>query len=193
MPSPVAHSLTALALRLLVPATAQQRVWMPALFLVVLANLPDVDFIPGYLTSDPRAYHWGPTHSVTAALAVALLVGWVAQRSGHRFKLWFLLAGTAYGSHLMLDLLLGPGAPSIGLQILWPFSTDRFMARVSVFRMAPASIAEGPVAAFFSLEMLPIIAREVLILLPVVIVAWFIGRARQSRHDPGEIPTPMFV
>jgi hypothetical protein len=46
-----------------------------------LANLPDADFLPGYLISQPRAYHWDP-HSLAPALLAAACSGFWARLTG---------------------------------------------------------------------------------------------------------------
>ncbi|HEX6135382.1 MAG TPA: metal-dependent hydrolase [Longimicrobiales bacterium] len=190
MPTPVGHSLAALAIHLTTPNRPLRQQWVPALILVVLANLPDIDFLPGYLAGEPRLYHWGPTHSFAAALIAGLLAGLVARRLTGRFLPMALLGGAAYASHVCLDLLLGPGVllRSMGLQVFWPFSTEPHMAPWSVFRAFPSSIDElGPIRALFTSGVLPLMAREVTILLPVCLVAW-IGRRLYRRDAAPEAP-----
>jgi hypothetical protein len=80
---------------------------------------------------------------------------------------------------VVLEVVLGPGAPSVGLQVLWPFTTERFMAPWAVFMMFPPSIDQvGPLRSLFSGASLPLIAHELLILLPVVAVAWMASALR---------------
>ena len=183
MPTPVGHSLAGLAVRIAAPrSVAQQRI-ASSVLLIVLANLPDIDFLPGYVSHDPRAYHWGPTHSVGATLIAASTVALIARWRGQRWRPWCALAALAYGSHVVLDLLMGRHAgPGVGLQVLWPFSDMRYMAPWSVFRMAPSAMVEyGPLHALFSREILPVIAREFIVLLPIVLITWWWQRSRQTR------------
>ena len=181
MPTPIGHSLAGTAIRLAAGKSVAARWWTWPL-IVVLANLPDIDFLPGYLVGDPRKYHWAATHSIAAALIVGLLVGAVVRWRGGRFALPFTIATAAYLSHILLDTLIGPGpTPSLGLMVFWPFDTSRYMFPWSVFRMAPASIAsDGPIGALFSVGILPVIAREVLVLGPVVTACWVLARIRRS-------------
>ncbi len=172
MPTPIGHSLAGVAIRLVAPKPLVRANWPLALLVVGLANLPDIDFLPGYLRGgDPRAYHWGPTHSITAALLVGAVVGTIARWRTGRFVPAFTLATAAYGSHVLLDLLLGPAAGfDIGIQVFWPFSPERFMLPWHVFLMFPAEIAQiGPINALFSRGILPVITRELLILIPLVL------------------------
>jgi inner membrane protein len=192
MPTPIGHSLAGLAVYIAAPSRhpengardeRRRRGWWLAAFLVVIANLPDVDFIPGYLVGEPRAFHWGATHSLMAALVAATVAGVVAQRLGQSFRLFFALTATAYASHIAMDLLLGPGAHSVGLQVLWPFSLERFMAPWQVFLMFPSSIHEtGPIGALFSRGVLPLIQRELLVFGPVCAAAWLATRGRRVRE-----------
>lgn len=166
------------------------------LVLVALANLPDIDFLPGYLAGEPRAYHWGPTHSLAAAVVAGLVTGLVARRLTGKFLPMALLGGAAYASHVIMDMLLGPGAlyRGMGLQVLWPFSTAVHMAPWSVFRMFPASIDEiGPLRALFSQSVLPLMIREAAIMTPVCLAAWGArslyrrtGQAGLARPEPAD-------
>ena len=95
---------------------------------VVLANAPDLDFVPGLVVGAPGAFHRGPSHSIAAALLVALAVAAVAWwRRGDRAGVawWAAFAAAAYGSHLLVDFLTVDAVPPYGSPFLWPVS-DRF-------------------------------------------------------------------
>jgi len=182
LPTPVGHSLAGLAITLASGELRERKHWPAALGLIALANLPDADFLPGYLIGEPRAYHWGPAHGLAAALAAALCAGALARAAGARFRRFFLLGLAAYSSHLVFDMLLGPGAMSIGLQVLWPLSGERFSAPWAVFLMLPRSVEHvDPLRALFSTAVLPLVTRELAVLLPVCLGAWLLSR---------RIPTP---
>lgn len=177
MPTPVGHSLAGFAISLAAGERAVRHPWLAAGALVALANMPDLDFLPGYLIGVPRAYHWGPAHSIAAALLAGLVAGFVARALSGRFLPFFALGSAAYGSHLLLDYLLGPGPVSVGLQLFWPISAERFIAPVAVFQMFPATLDDiGPLRALFSRAVLPLMARELAILAPVCAVAWLLRR-----------------
>jgi inner membrane protein len=94
---------------------------------VVLANVPDLDFLPGLAVGDPDAYHRGVTHTLLAALVVAAGVGLVARwRRVPRAWWWAAFAAVAYGSHLLVDWMTVDVVPPHGIQLLWPFS-DRWL------------------------------------------------------------------
>ena len=120
MPTPLGHSLAGLSVHLATGERLERRSLVQAAGLIVLANAPDLDFLPGYLVGEPRAYHWGPAHSLAAALLGGVLAGLLALALRRGFWRFFLLGAVAYASHLALDMLLGPGTQSQGLQVLWP-------------------------------------------------------------------------
>ncbi|MGH7449516.1 MAG: metal-dependent hydrolase [Longimicrobiales bacterium] len=187
MPTPAGHSLAGLAVHLVAGTRPVSRPALVAACLVVLANLPDIDFVPGYLIGQPREFHWGPTHSLFAAILAGLGFGLLAGRWLGGFRTAFLLATAAYGSHIILDLLLGPAVGSRGLQVLWPLSGTTYMAPWSVFHMFPASVEQiGPIRTLFSRGILPLIVREAAVMIPVCLAAWVFGwrgwRPTQTRH-----------
>ena len=186
LPTPVGHSLAGFAIHLAAGVQPGRRSWLAAAGLVALANLPDIDFLPGYLIGQPRSYHWGPTHSLAAAFLVGTCAGFMARAFARRFLPFFLLGGAAYASHLMLDMLLGPGAFSEGLQLFWPVSAERYTAPRGVFLMFPASLDQlGPVRALFSRGALPLMIRELAILGPVCLVAWLLGQSSNFASRAG--------
>jgi membrane-bound metal-dependent hydrolase YbcI (DUF457 family) len=100
---------------------------------VLLANAPDLDFLPGFVVGSPGAYHRGVTHTVAAAVAVGALV-WVAGRLRGwpaRVGLW---AGAVYGSHLVLDFFTIDARAPHGARFLWPMSERYFLSPVTVLR-----------------------------------------------------------
>src|SRR5829696_3693042 len=83
----------------------------------ILAASPDGDIILGILLGRGGSLHGTFTHSVTAALIVALLAYVVG---GSR---WAAVAGVGYASHLLVDLLDESGPTN--LMLGWPFTGAR--------------------------------------------------------------------
>jgi membrane-bound metal-dependent hydrolase YbcI (DUF457 family) len=112
---------------------------------------------------------------------VGLLAGVVARRLGTHFAPAFWLATLAYGSHLVLDMSLGrySNAPSVGLQALWPFTTERFMFPWALFLSAPRDPNNGPVGVLFSFAIVPLLVREALVLGPVALAMLVVRRFRR--------------
>jgi len=140
MASPIAHSLAGAAvywasLKSPTPLDEWRQHARPLALFAILANLPDLDFIPGWLLKgNPNAYHHGWTHSFVFVTAAALLISWVikfrATKAANRT--WFL---AATGSHLLIDYFTGPALgriASYGMPLLWPFSETRFSSPVSL-------------------------------------------------------------
>src|SRR6266513_3509237 len=89
MASPIAHSFAGLWTFLLLTArlkvrliTACRQYLSQLVLLVLLANLPDIDFLFGLVTdANANALHRGFTHSLAAAFFVALAVACVDRKS----------------------------------------------------------------------------------------------------------------
>ena len=88
--------------------------WRRAVVFIVIANLPDVDFLLGFVIGKPGAFHRGISHTLLAAVAFAVAAGAVARRREGRFGPAALLFGTTYLSHLLLDYLTIGTRPPAG-------------------------------------------------------------------------------
>jgi membrane-bound metal-dependent hydrolase YbcI (DUF457 family) len=98
---------------------------------VVLANAPDVDFLPGIVLGQPGAFHRGVTHTVAAVLVVAALSALVlrARPGWWRATLW---ATAVYTSHLLLDFFTVDRVAPYGARFLWPLSDAYWIAPVTL-------------------------------------------------------------
>jgi len=101
---------------------------------VLLANAPDLDFVPGLVVGAPGAYHRGVTHTLAAVVVVGVavaLTGWLARRP---YRLWTraaVWASATYASHLLLDYFTTDAAPPYGGRFLWPLSNAFYLAPVT--------------------------------------------------------------
>jgi membrane-bound metal-dependent hydrolase YbcI (DUF457 family) len=169
MPSPVGHGLAALAAGWAVSGLIEgrrQRVVQVAI-LVGVGVAPDLDLLIGR--------HSRETHSIGAAIIVASLAAW--QRwpvASSRVGIWTAVA-LAWLSHPLLDALAFDTAPPIGVMAFWPWSTDHVQTGWSVF--GPISRRFGTRAFFIT--NLTSMARELVLLVPVVASVWW-WRARTS-------------
>ena len=140
MPLPIAHSAAGLAGYIALKKTNSDNPPKQELFLLglclFLANLPDFDFIPGFLCGEPGRFHHGPSHSLVVALLGALIF---YRFAGHRLKgiskrrvlgccLFSLL------SHPILDYFSADTSKPFGVPLFWPFDTGYYMSPVSLFR-----------------------------------------------------------
>src|SRR6266446_8675575 len=103
------------------------RQYLPQLvLLVLLANLADVDFLIGLGTeANANALHHGFTHSLAAAVFVALAVSCVWRITGSFWRS-AILCFSEYSSHLLIDLCtgtkLGWNATASAIPLFWPSS-----------------------------------------------------------------------
>jgi len=135
MCTPVGHSLAALSLFYLSGTRPPREDLWRLGGLVLLANLPDFDFIPGILAGDPGRYHHGISHSLGFALVTAVAVYLLLAAGGRARWQVAAMAFLAYGSHLLLDWLTWdpPGRNGQGIPLLWPFSETYYLAPQTLF------------------------------------------------------------
>jgi membrane-bound metal-dependent hydrolase YbcI (DUF457 family) len=126
--------------------------YLPQLvLLILLANLADVDFLFGLGTKgNANALHHGFTHSLAAAVFVALAVScvWRIAASFWRSAILYFLA---YSSHLLIDLCtgikLGWNATAYGIPLFWPWAKEFRSPLVLV-----VGVSHKDLPALFSME-----------------------------------------
>jgi membrane-bound metal-dependent hydrolase YbcI (DUF457 family) len=133
VPSPLVHALAGFAV-----ATRGRRFGLEGRFvpglLILAANAPDFDFVPGLLVGDMARFHHGPPHSLGAAALIALATGLVARRLGLRqSRRLAILAGLAVVSHLFLDMMTTDEGVRFGLPLFWPISNRLLVLPFSIF------------------------------------------------------------
>lgn len=191
MASPVAHSLVGIALtaawwlpkggglRGLVHHVARHPgVWFAG---ILLASLPDIDYLPGILAGDLNAYHHLATHSILWLALVAgggllLLAGFTGTVRG-RMAGWVI---ACLGSHLLLDMLTADGRPPYGIPLAWPVSDAAFRFPVEVF----GAFQKKDWQDVWQWANLMPLGREVVVTAPLV-AAVLLAKQRQP-HTRGE-------
>jgi membrane-bound metal-dependent hydrolase YbcI (DUF457 family) len=134
----------------------------------VLAFVPDLDILLGS--------HRGASHSIGAALAVALVAAAIARARGWPVLTTAIASGCAVGSHAALDWLGRDTSIPLGIQALWPFTSRYFYSGVDLFwdvsrrYWLPREFILGNLAA---------LGHELVILLPFAAAAFYI-RFRQA-------------
>lgn len=154
MPSPIAHSLIGVALgsALLLPAVpgsisgffseAKNQYWLLA-GCVVLANLPDIDFLPGILIGSLNSFHHGFTHSLGWILLVSTGLWCLCRfrRPDPGFTLWMVMT-TLLTSHLIADFFCEDRGAPYGVLLWWPLSSHYFDGSPNLFfAMEKSSVA----------------------------------------------------
>lgn len=185
MATTLGHALCGVSCLMVVVAlrkSSMPRFTSPYIFgFSVLANLPDIDYIAGFiLASDPNRYHYGATHSLIFPIVSGLIACAFFLKSIILFDRWIILSATIF-SHILIDFLTGPiqgGYPSYGLQLLWPLSTMR--------NAAPVTIFQGPhhqtMNDLFSAFNLWVVVKEVLIFTPLMALLWIVVLAMSRRQ-----------
>lgn len=150
------------------------------LVFVVLALLPDVDFLlPLLLGTDAEGPlgHRGASHSVAFAALVGLLVHLLTRRGRLTTPGAALLATAIVLTHPLLDMLT---ADSPGVALLWPFTDARLASPWRPLPIAPFG------HALFTSRGLMLLLVEVAVFLPLWAYAlWPRGiksPARTERH-----------
>jgi inner membrane protein len=179
MPSPIGHTLAALAIRWFGRPASRESGDVPrarllgplSLACVAVAVLPDLDLL---------FYRWHRTvtHSVGATLLVmivaAVVTGKVTGRIGWRVV---LVLGAAHASHVLLDWLGVDQLPPRGIQALWPFSHDWYISNWDIFLPTERRDAWSLASMLTNLRA---VVSELAILGPVAVVAWLATRRRRS-------------
>jgi membrane-bound metal-dependent hydrolase YbcI (DUF457 family) len=150
---------------------------------LVSANAPDLDFLPGLLLGDESLFHRGAGHSIGGAVLYALgIMAATAVVAGRRKAVLAASLGLVlFTSHLFLDLFVrDTGAPH-GIQLLWPFADGYVMAPWWIFPNLDRRPFDWSVVG----RALPVVAVEVLLLGPLVAAAALVRRRRSgaSRAD----------
>jgi hypothetical protein len=192
VPSPVGHFIGGVAAGWLVAgapdAATQSRTrsrWREGVFFGILGALPDLDLIAGE--------HRGPSHSLTAAAIVGLVV-WAVQVSRQRTSTGRSRAGAAllgaasaaaYASHVLLDWLGADTSYPIGIMALWPFSHRHYESAVHLFLSTSRRYDAGwP----FVEQNLMALTRELVVLVPMLVLVAFARRVIPARSSPRSSP-----
>lgn len=188
MPMPIAHCAAGAAAYAAFsprPVFASDKAnWLVFCSCLILAVLPDLDFLPGFLTGQPNRYHQGFTHSLAFMLGCSvvfffLLNAWRKKhRPGFSAASLFLCLLAAGLSHPLLDYLTLDTSTPQGIPLFWPFSGEHFTSSQPLFLNVER--ADLPGLAFFtsllSMHNLRGAGREVLFGLSLVLLVCAVRR-----------------
>ena len=154
MPLPIAHSAAGLSGYFLfrkynVDGTRKYE-WLLLGLCLFLANLPDLDFVPGFFCGEPGKFHHGPSHSLVVGLVGALIFyRFVEYRlKGISKKRIFGCCLLSLLSHPILDYFSADTSKPFGVPLFWPFDTGYYMSPVSLFRDVQRN--QDTLGAFFA-------------------------------------------
>ncbi len=122
---------------------------------------PDLDFLWGR--------HNMETHSLGAAVLAGLVV--LAWTNGRAPRL-ALAVTLAWASHVLFDWLGSDATPPLGVMALWPVTSEFYFAYAYVFE----AISRRTHLPNFWPHNLWAVAKEVLMLAPVVVGMWALRR-----------------
>jgi len=140
MPLPIAHSAVGLAGYLAFKKANSDSPPKQEIFLLgyclFLANLPDLDFIPGFLCGDPGRFHHGLSHSLVFGLIGALIFYRLAEYGlrGISKKRVFGCSLVSLLSHPVLDYFSADMSKPFGVPLFWPFDTEYYISPFPLFR-----------------------------------------------------------
>jgi len=189
MPTPVGHSLMG---AIVFQGTRQSKSrWKRLLVYLLVANLADFDFIPGILIGKPNYFHHGPSHSLGAALLVGAIFSSIYYwKRKEKFGLNFLVFSGLYFSHIFVDYFAVDTNYPFGEPLFWPLSKQYFISPILIF----SDIHRGGTnrtffSAFFLAHNWWALAKEFIILTPLVVIITFIRKKFDistidwQRHD----------
>jgi membrane-bound metal-dependent hydrolase YbcI (DUF457 family) len=161
MATPVAHLLAGAAIG--IAFSPRNDTPRHAAVAALAAVAADFDFLPGLLVGAPSRFHHTQSHSLAFVALAAVLALLIAKKLNWH---WGFLAGFAYLSHLVLDLLTFDDSLPQGIPLFWPFSAQVFQSPLSLFPNVPWG--SGLVLSAHNIELL---TRELGFLGPLLFAA----------------------
>ena len=171
MATPLGHYLVGLSIAQGLARDSGER--KRALWLAVIACLPDLDFIPGFFVGRLGQFHHGISHSFATG-AIFSIFAWL-------FFRWFargislnlcILVFLLYSSHVILDFVTLDNSVPYGVPLFWPWSHDSYQ---SPWLLLPN--VQHTRAPLFSAHNLLLMVRELIIFFPLI------GFVRALKHS----------
>lgn len=182
MASPVGHSLIAVSIVMVWSARFprhrtiswfRKHAWI--LFAaVVLANVPDLDYVPGMVIGDLNAFHYGFTHSLGFILAFWVLLMLAGRLCRLDIRRWAVLAAALLLSHLLVDIVTADGRGPYGIMLFWPLSEIRIHSPVTLFPM----YSKAQMGDLWQWRNLGSLLQEVAVSGSLLLAVWW----RKTRH-----------
>ena len=184
MCTPIGHTLLGGALFFSSRKASEKTNWLIFGIVIILANLPDIDFFFGAVRGNPNMYHHYWTHSFGFALIGGMLLSVICRGFSMRDSLKFgVLAFFLIFTHVVLDFFTKDTGYPYGVPLLWPISEGHYISPMSIFQdVNKASSSRAFIGSLFCWHNLWTIVREVVILGPLSLISWLLFRKRKSNH-----------
>lgn len=184
MATPVGHSLAGLAIYELAWGE-RERNWQGRVMAAILANLPDSDFIPGFLLGDINGIHHQATHSIGYVLFLGVAAYMLSRLGKIGDSLWVaFVVVVLVGSHLAIDWVTEDTSAPIGIPVFWPFSDVHYQCSVVLFTDV---WRENFLSARTLLHNLRGMCIETAVLGPPWLIFWWLGSRRRKRRGCREV------
>ncbi len=154
--------------------------WKYLFMCIVVANLADIDYIPGLLIGRPNQFHHQMTHSIGFAILTGFCIGCIyyvwKKRSFLKYGVLFSLI---YASHLLLDFLGKDTSYPFGEQLFWPLSTVYVLSPWTIFGdIHKASSTDIFFQSLINWHNVSTILLEVAILSPIILIIKYRSKYR---------------
>ena len=171
MALPIAHATAGWLLHRLDRRETRFTGWTRATTYMAVANLPDADFLLGFVLGTPGTFHRGVSHTLLAALVFGLLAGAVLRWClRDRWLPASAMLAAVYASHLLVDALTIDARGPAGAQFLWPLSAAYYIAPVTFFGeiLIDGTSRLGFLATVLAPQTLPVLLHEAAVAVAVV-------------------------
>ena len=186
MSSPIGHSLAGYVIHTIHLRTLRPENYRNLLIFIFIANLADLDFLPGILIGKPNLYHHGISHSLGTAVIFSLCSTLLFQlnRYGSALKA-FCPYLSLYASHLILDVLSLDGRLPHGIPIFWPITSEYYtfpvLPPIKHSRLDHATIGQF-LSDAFSLHNLYVILLECVLTVGCLLILIFFRRMTSTQR-----------
>lgn len=178
----IGHSLVGYAIFLRSFSYERWKGWQVLLLVLIMANIPDIDLLFGYVAGNPNLYHHFWTHSLVFVLGIGGLLGLLYRVITRRrcFKVGFLMICIML-SHIIMDFFTKDTSSPYGIQLLWPVSQKFYISPVTIFRdVSKASSSNAFLESLFCWHNFWTVLLEVVLFGPMLI--WAVFRKRTPEN-----------
>lgn len=176
MPFPIAHSLTGATTCFLIK---QDIDFKKIILYIFAANLPDIDYIPYFISPSDitYSYHHGVLHSfgfaviasVILSLCVNMFLKWNFLKN---LMIFFILVI----SHVLLDYVTYAPRNPVGVMLFYPVYSERITSSVHLFANSFKNTKGDSIFGFLSMALAKELLLELAVFVPILagsIVFWY--------------------